>query len=432
MSSGSSSSKSHSASKDLYDKAEKERRKLMDSINRGGLPPDLAAMQAFAQGKLPSSSSKSSKDSSIPLPMPPEFSQALFAEMAAQAAAVAAAAASSSSSNSSSAKRREQEMKEAFEQLSKSQVELFARNLGMGSGISLIPTSSSSSTSVSASNDEHKSRRSRQSDHISITTPTKDDHSAHMMSDDKPSPSRRSETTMEKVTLTPVAAASIASLPPQTTITIAPTTLPASTSHVPSSLLSTMSSSISVPENLSSSLKQKSPTPQSHRPMPPPSPQQQMSSPPTRASPLPPPQSIPQSHHEMDLEDLIAPSKVSKGSYGGTHAGDELENSSVSDQDHEMDKQNMDASSNSSNPDDSDKKASGGRRTTRGKRPRSGDDFDVIGIPERKRELRSSAGRLAAAAAARHAAEAKLAASSSQDTLNLSTSSNDDNDRSET
>lgn len=131
----------------------------------------------------------------------------------------------------------------------------------------------------------------------------------------------------------------------------------------------------------------------------------------------------------MDLEDLIAPSKVSKGSYGGTNAGDELENSSVSDQDHEMDKQNMDASSNSSNPDDSDKKGgSSGRRTTRGKRPRSGDDFDVIGIPERKRELRSSAGRLAAAAAARHAAEAKLAASS-QDTLNLSTSSNDDNDR---
>jgi len=131
----------------------------------------------------------------------------------------------------------------------------------------------------------------------------------------------------------------------------------------------------------------------------------------------------------MDLEDLIAPSKVSKGSYGGTNAGDELENSSVSDQDHEMDKQNMDASSNSSNPDDVDKKAAG-RRTTRGKRPRSGDDFDV-NIPERKRELRSSAGRLAAAAAARHAAEAKLAASS-QDTLNLSTSSNDDNDRSET
>ncbi len=134
----------------------------------------------------------------------------------------------------------------------------------------------------------------------------------------------------------------------------------------------------------------------------------------------------------MDLEDLIAPSKVSKGSYGGTNAGDEMENSSVSDQDHEMDKQNMDASSNSSNPDDSDKKGGGGstgRRTTRGKRPRSGDDFDVIGIPERKRELRSSAGRLAAAAAARHAAEAKLAASSSQDTLNLSTSSNDDNDR---
>jgi len=182
-------------------------------------------------------------------------------------------------------------------------------------------------------------------------------------------------------------------------------------------------SSSSIPENLSSSLKQKSP---SHRPMPPPSPQQQMTSPTTRASPqLPPPQSVPQSHHhEMDLEDLIAPSKVSKGSYGGANAGEEMENSSVSDQDHEMDKQNMDASSNSSNPDDIDKKATG-RRTTRGKRPRSGDDYDVIGVPERKRELRSSAGRLAAAAAARHAAEAKLAASN-QDTLNLSASSNDD------
>ncbi|KAJ6650070.1 hypothetical protein Bhyg_05313, partial [Pseudolycoriella hygida] len=385
MASSGSSSKSHNSSKDLYDKAEKERRKLMESLNRGGLPPDLAAMQAFAQ----------------------EFSQVLFAEMAAQAVA---AAASSSSSNSSSAKRRDQEMKEALEQLSKSQVELFARNLGMGSGISLTPTSSSS-TSVSALNDEHKSRRSRQSDHVSITTPTKDDITAHLVSDDKPSPSRRSETTMEKVTLTPVAAASIASLPPQTTITIAPTTLPASTSNVPSSL------------------KQKSPTPQSHRPMPPPSPQQQMVSPPTRASPLPPlppPQAIPPSHHEMDLEDLIAPSKVSKGSFGGTNAGDEMENSSVSDQDHEIDKQNMDASSNSSNPDEADKKATS-RRTTRGKRPRSGEDFEIIGIPERKRELRSSAGRLAAAAAARHAAEAKLAASS-QDTLNLSTSSNDDND----
>lgn len=243
----------------------------METLSRSGLPPDLAAMQAYA-GKLAGSSSLASLTSSKAYKdaaqmIPPEFGQALFAEMAAQ---MAAAQGGTSSSQSSSSKRRadqreqqqqrehreqrdqqreqqrekqrdrEQEMKEAFDQLSKSQVELFARNLGMGSGISLIPTSSSAASMYSSILDEPKTKRSR----ISSSQQSHRDGLANLMAaavaDEKQlraltRASRSSsstaaslntgtsnETTIEKVTLSPVAAASIAGLPPQTSITLAP------------------------------------------------------------------------------------------------------------------------------------------------------------------------------------------------------------------
>ena len=84
---------------DRNDKAEKERRKLMETLSRSGLPPELAAMQAY-DGKLAGSSSLAaltgSKGYKDPLQLiPPEFSQALFAEMATQMAAVQSGSSSS-------------------------------------------------------------------------------------------------------------------------------------------------------------------------------------------------------------------------------------------------------------------------------------------------------------------------------------------------
>lgn len=449
--------------KESLDKAEKERRKLMETLTRGALPPDLAAMQAYAQGKMPSTSSTSSKSSSqLPVPMPAEFSQALFAEMAAQAAA--AAVASGSSSSSSSSKRREQEaMKDSLDQFSKAQMELFARNLGMGSGISLIPTSSSSSTSSLYGGllDEPKSKRSRMSSSMEskLASLTSKDDLAQLMAaaaaDEKQlqaltrnsrlsglgksSASGTSETTIEKVTLSPVAAASIAGLPPQTSITIAPTSAPSSLpTSLPSSLsVSTMSSPSSGAENLISPKNVSFATPSSHR-------SESQSPRDTERPPSRQHQKQSQKHHhEMDLEDLIAPSKVSKGNsqtsssapINTTARSKSPALTSPHNQEHDSGASGLrgdehdkhDSSSNKDQSSDGDNERRG--RRTRSKRPRSGEDFEHLVLPERKRELRSSAGRLAAAAAARHALEAKMASTSSHESLNLSTASSASDDR---
>lgn len=123
----------------------------------------------------------------------------------------------------------------------------------------------------------------------------------------------------------------------------------------------------------------------------------------------------------MDLEDLIAPSKVSKNG-GQSNSSTPISASAPSNntsRDSEassnLEKDDKDSEpkggEHSRSSDQHEDSASRGRRT-RSKRPRSGDDFQELVLPERKRELRSSASRLAAAAAARHAAEeaaAKLA-----------------------
>lgn len=141
----------------------------------------------------------------------------------------------------------------------------------------------------------------------------------------------------------------------------------------------------------------------------------------------------------MDLEDLISPSKVSKETpyaapppavdteapqdHSDTEGGDNYPCSTTSSTHEDQDRNRSGGSSGSGSAGGA--AGSSGRRTTRGKRPRSGDDFEMMSTaPERKRELRSSAGRLAAAAAARHAAEAKMAAS--ETSLNLSVSSADE------
>lgn len=85
------------------------------------------------------------------------------------------------------------------------------------------------------------------------------------------------------------------------------------------------------------------------------------------------------SNQEMDLEDLIAPSKVSRPS--NPQEGTAAESSSHADGDAKK--------GAGESPDDHGR---GGRRT-RSKRPRSGEEFEQL--PERKRELRSSASRLA-------------------------------------
>lgn len=150
-------------------------------------------------------------------------------------------------------------------------------------------------------------------------------------------------------------------------------------------------------------------------------------------------------NREMDLEDLIAPSKVSKsGSHSQTsapintmasmHSNEQEASGSASlGSDHNVNDGNKQsdanaASSSGNQQQDSDSGERRGRRT-RGKRPRSGEELESLVMPERKRELRSSAGRLAAAAAARHALEAKMASASSHESLNLSTTSSHSDDQ---
>jgi chromodomain-helicase-DNA-binding protein 7 len=449
-------SNSQILAKEALEKSEKERKKIMDSLTRSGYSPDIAAMHAFAQGKLPSnysggsstSKSSNSKDNNNPMSLSgihPEISQALFNEMAAQAAAAAAAAAVNTTSNSSK-RSREQEMKEVFDQLSKSQVELFARNLGMGSAISLIPTSSSSNTMDESSS---KPKRARHSDIHNLSTQHHDsnkdhqrDHREHRESRDnrdhrevrenrenrelrdnrdsnnvgalslvtgeeKTKVRNDNATTLEKVTLSPAAAASIASLPSQTTITIAPSNNEnLSTSSISPKITSTSTAPTTPSSAVSSNAGEKSNTSSSSS------------------------SGSGHHHHEMDIEDLIAPSKVSKPQ--GNMMAEELTGRHESETENEN---KNDTSVDLTNSDSGgvDKKMAG-KRTTRGKRPRSNDEMEPPAIPERKRELRSSAGRAAAAAAARMAAEAKQAAQSasaagsSNETLNLST--NEDRDES--
>lgn len=124
----------------------------------------------------------------------------------------------------------------------------------------------------------------------------------------------------------------------------------------------------------------------------------------------------------MDLEELIAPSKVSKNggqSTSSTPISTTAPSNNTS-RDSEMsmntEKEEKDDSkgNDSKSTEQHDENVGRGGRRTRSKRPRSGEDFQELVLPERKRELRSSASRLAAAAAARHAAEeaaAKMAES---------------------
>ncbi|XP_037896667.1 uncharacterized protein LOC119641859 isoform X1 [Glossina fuscipes] len=283
--------------------AAKEQQKWMESLARGQLPTDLASLQALSQGKLPpsltgaTSSSNQSTLNSAPstsksakaaaaaaaaavaaLPQIPgmsaDFSQAFLAEMAAQAMVAAGGSLpltgpgslasltgslsgltggsssiggnSSTSGSSLSKRQREQDAlaKDAFKQ----QMDYYTKTLGLGSGISLIPTSSANSTSMgypganssgAGIDDHHKSKRLR-----TDTTSLKDDFSTAavlatglplslgggMTSIEKnirPSSSSTSSnnnmTETDKVTLTPLNSAGIAAnLPSQTTITIAP------------------------------------------------------------------------------------------------------------------------------------------------------------------------------------------------------------------
>ncbi|XP_037903696.1 chromodomain-helicase-DNA-binding protein 7 isoform X5 [Hermetia illucens] len=214
---GSDKRSSSMSSKDSQEKqAEKDRQKWMENLARGALPPDLAAIQAFTQGKLPMGSGGSGKGSSknqsqLPLGMPPDINQALLAEMAAQAMAAA-----TTGSGSGSKRSRDQDMKDVFEQNMK-QMDLYTRALGLGAGISLTPTSS-----IPLSED-HKPKRPRTESHISNSS--KDDVIPLNLGSSSDKSSRGDLASLDKVTLTPVAAASIAaSLPSQTTITIAPPT----------------------------------------------------------------------------------------------------------------------------------------------------------------------------------------------------------------
>lgn len=389
------------ANKDALEKLERDRRKLLEQLTRNGFPTDFATMQALAKmpAGLGASSSgipsmKSSKD------LPVDFSQALFAEMMAQTAAAV--------STSTGKRSRDQDMKDALDQLSKNPVELLARSLGVGPGISLIPTSSASSI-----HDAKKMRRDSTSSSAAISlTPTSSKMSdmKSLSSEELKSPrssrteSLRHHEQQDKITLTPVSAASIgASLPSQTTI----------------SLSTSGGSGSSARERESSQEQERHGSPQrTHQ-------QTAMPSSSDRDSEIsrkPSTESLQQSQQHdpnMDIEDLIAQSKVSKGG--------ELQ---PEEQHIDLSQRKSDDNSQDQNEQQQDENTGdeGERRTarrTRSKRPRSGDDVDVS-IPERKRELRSSAGRLAAAAAARMAAEAKMAAQQAavQDsTLNLSNSS---------
>lgn len=129
-----------------------------------------------------------------------------------------------------------------------------------------------------------------------------------------------------------------------------------------------------------------------------------------------------QHNQEMDLEELIAPSKVSKNggqstpstSINTTAPSNNTSRDSEASSNTEKDDKDESKGSDSKSSDHQEESSGRGGRRTRSKRPRSGEDFQELALPERKRELRSSASRLAAAAAARHAAEeaaAKMAES---------------------
>uniref|UniRef100_A0A336LW14 CSON006412 protein n=1 Tax=Culicoides sonorensis TaxID=179676 RepID=A0A336LW14_CULSO len=541
------SSAAQQANKDAIEKLERERRKLIDSLTRSGFPPEIA-MQAFAatqpsssMGKSSSSSmsgSGSSKSKDMQLPMPTEF--ALLQEMANQAAAAAAhltqqtqSSSNSGSSSSAAAKRqRDQEIKEAFEQLSKNPVELLARSLGVGPGISLIPTSSNTSSNA-LSQGQPESKRMRQDSHSSTSSrASMDSKSLSMLVEEMKSPRTRSSDTthanIDKITLTPVSASQIVpSLPSQTTISLAPPSSGSSESnresrrhhhrsmasddtgaslnlssrsdsrseskrdseretrstrhhHDPSSSMDLSSrhldpheqssgrtserhsdrhserstrdkqerSSLTI-EDLSARAQQSST--RNEEPI---DVDKHVSS--KQKSSSSSSSDMKQSNHEMDIEDLIAPVKVSKES--GNVMPDEQqlqllqqqqleeaqrqaqqevseEESSIKSKDsshHKQDNAEHQGKSSDEQHGTEESQSGRGRRSTRNKRQRT-EDYSELVIPERKRELRSSASRQAAAAAARMAAEAKAArlaaqqqAEQEQESLNLSKSSKHD------
>ncbi|XP_053957379.1 mucin-19 isoform X9 [Anastrepha ludens] len=301
--------------------AAKEQQKWMESLARSQLPTDLATLQAFSQGKFPASltggsqttstsssastsSASSSKNASkaaaaalaaqLPqiLGLPSDFAPAMIADMAqaltapgslaslagltapptSSASSMGGGSGSSSSTSSSSKRQRggagggggsssnmidpDALTKDAFKQ----QMEYYTKTLGLGSGISLIPTSvatsmSTSGVSNSISNaqidDHHKSKRPRIDSHAAALASAKDELSAAMLASGLPLNLGGGMTSIEKslrsvnvgmggmggsgggggaampeadkVTLTPLNSAGIAAnLPSQTTITIAP------------------------------------------------------------------------------------------------------------------------------------------------------------------------------------------------------------------
>lgn len=501
------------ANKEAIEKLERERRKLIESLTRSGFPPEIA-MQAFAasspnltsSGKSSISGSKSSSKDMQQLPMT-EF--ALLQEMANQAAAAAAhltqQSSSSSGSSAASKRQRDQEIKEAFEQLSKNPVELLARSLGVGPGISLIPTTSNTGSS-SLAQGQPEAKRMRQDSHSSTSSRASiDSKSLSMLVDEMKSPRTRSSDTthanIDKITLTPVSASQIVpSLPSQTTISLAPPPSGTESSresrrhHHERRMVSEESASASL--NLSSTRESRAEKRESERETRSsrhhdasidlssssarhdshesrserhserhsersrePREKQSHSIEDLSASSRPSTQepidverhvsgqSEKHSNHEMDIEDLIAPVKVSKES--GNVMPDEQqmllqqqqqniddsrqtsqqdvseeENSSKSKEQKQDTDQNQGKSSDEQHH--TEESHGRGRRSTRSKRQRN-DDYSELVIPERKRELRSSASRQAAAAAARMAAEAKAARLAAQqqqqqeqESLNLS------------
>lgn len=127
----------------------------------------------------------------------------------------------------------------------------------------------------------------------------------------------------------------------------------------------------------------------------------------------------------MDLEELIAPSKVSKNSNqsdGAQTSANSCEKESSSTASNEKDDMKRSSESKSSNdqlqqqqPQQEESTLRSGRRT-RSKRPRSGEEFEQLVLPERKRELRSSASRLARLAEEKMAS--KMQSASSNESIN--------------
>lgn len=126
-------------------------------------------------------------------------------------------------------------------------------------------------------------------------------------------------------------------------------------------------------------------------------------------------------NQDWDVEDIIEPSKVLKQSSSATIPPNTSSQTHNTSHDSESSANQESEGKHSDSKHESDKGSElnedGGEkrgRRTRSKRPRSGEDFEQLVLPERKRELRSSASRLAAAAAARFAAEAKMASQDSE------------------